>query len=418
MESAYLLGIYSTAAGRFPDRSFKDLAREACVGALADARMKTCPEIRTAWFGNCLMDYWGQSACRGHVCLAPLIEDGTLPDRTPVVNVEGGCATGSLAFHGAWKDILAGQAEVALAVGVEKLYDANNPKAALDHILRAGDQLDPGHWMKIWEEWAAGVGKKLELGSDHSFAMDYYAIAALEHMKRYGTTQRQIALASTLCHNYGAKNPRAQYRFETTVDQVLGDRMVSYPLTRAMCAPIGDAAAAALVCSSRYLERMPSEVRERALRIRACALAGGKYAPAPDEPKTAEVAAKLAYQMSGLSPRDIDVVELHDATSFAMVHLLEDLGFCAKGEGGPFIESGATQLGREIPVNVSGGLVSRGHPLGATGLMMLNELALQLRGEAGEVQVDGAGIALQENGGGIVGREVASASVIILERDS
>ncbi|MGD0074049.1 MAG: thiolase family protein [Candidatus Binataceae bacterium] len=418
MDSAYLLGIYSTAAGRFPDRSFKDLIREACVGALADVGMKFCPEIGTAWFGNCLMDYWGQSACRGHVCLAPLIEDGVLPDRTPVVNVEGGCATGSLAFHGAWKEILAGQAEVALAIGVEKLYDANNPKTALDHILRAGDQLDPDHWMKIWQEWAAGVDKKLEFGSDHSFAMDFYAIAALEHMKRYGTTQRQIALAAALCHNYGAKNPRAQYRFETTVDQVLSDRMVSYPLTRSMCAPIGDAAAAALVCSASYLKRLPAAARKRALKIRACALAGGKYAPTPNEPKTAEVAAKMAYRMSGLSPRDIDVVELHDATSFAMVHLLEDLGFCAHGEGGPFIESGATQLGRDIPVNVSGGLVSRGHPLGATGLMMLNELALQLRGEAGEMQVDGARVALQENGGGIVGREIASASVIILERES
>lgn len=388
------------------------------MGALADAGMTSCPDIRTAWFGNCLMDYWKQSACRGHVCLAPLIDDGILPDRTPVINVEGGCATGSLAFHGAWKDIMAGQAEVALAVGTEKLHDANNPKAALDHIMRAGDQLDPDHWMKIWREWAASVGKKLEFGSDHSFAMDYYALAALEHMKRYGTTQRQIATASSLCHNYGARNPRAQYRFEMTVDQVLGDRMVSYPLTRAMCAPVGDAAAAALVCSERYLDRVSPQVRARALKVRACALAGGKYVPKPDEPKTAEVAAQLAYRTSGLSPREVDVVELHDASSFAMIHLLEDLGFCAKGEGGPFIESGATRLGADVPVNLSGGLVSRGHPLGATGLMMLNELALQLRGEAGEVQVEGAKIALQENGGGIVGREVASASVIILEREA
>jgi acetyl-CoA acetyltransferase len=346
------------------------------------------------------------------------MEEGILPERTPVVNVEGGCATASLAFHGAFKDVLSGQADASLAVGVEKLYDPANPAAMLTYMTRAADQFDPDSWLGLWQEWGAEVGKRIELRSDHTMAMDYYATAALHHMKRYGTTVEQIALASSLCHGYGAKNPRAQYRFEMTVAEVLKDRPISYPLTRAMCAPIGDGAAAVIVCSRTYLDRVAPEARRRALRIRACALAGGKMAPSPDEPKTAEVAAKKAFAVAGFGPREVDVVELHDATSFAVIHLLEDLGFAAKGEGGPFVESGATKLGGETPVNLSGGLVSRGHPIGATGIMMLNELALQLRGEAGEVQVDGATIGLQENGGGLVGREVAAASVILLERET
>jgi acetyl-CoA acetyltransferase len=417
MEPVYLLGIYATPVRRYADRTFKDLVREACVNTLADARLERPPDLGMAYFANSFMDYWGQSACRGHVCLAPLVDEGILPDRLPVVNVESGCATGSAAFQAACKEILAGAADAALAVGVEKLYDDANPRAVLAHIARAADQFDPDHWLAIWRDWASEVGKQLSLGEDRSLAMDYYATAALHHMKRYGTTVEQIALAAALGHNHGAKNPRAQYRFETTVEEVLADRVVSAPLTRSMCAPVGDGAAAALVCSRRFLERVSPEARARALRVRGWAFAGGKYAPTPDEPKTAEVAAKKAYAAAGVSPRDIDLVELHDATSFATVHLVEDLGLCPRGEGGRFLESGATRLGGEVPVNLSGGLVARGHPIGATGLMMLNELAIQLRGEAGDMQIEGAAIGLQENGGGIIGREVASASVILLERE-
>jgi acetyl-CoA acetyltransferase len=245
--------------------------------------------------------------------------------------------------------------------------------------------------------------------------MDTYAMQAAVHMARYGTTQRQIAAGSAKNHNYGALNPLAQYRFETSIDQVLEDREVSFPLTRSMCAPIGDGAASAIVCSGDVVAGLPESVRARAVRIAASTFSGGKYRNL-DEPGLSHVAATQAYERSGLSPSDVDVVELHDATSFCEIYQVEMLGLCAEGEGGSFVESGATGPDGPVPVNTSGGLVSKGHPVGATGLSMIHELATQLRGEAGERQVPEARIALQENGGGVIGLEEAACSVMLLER--
>ena len=236
------------------------------------------------------------------------------------------------------------------------------------------------------------------------------------HMWKYGTTQRQIAVGGSKNHNFGARNPKAQYQFELTVDQVLEDRLISYPLTRAMCAPIGDGAAAAVLCSGDYLKSLPSSVQSRAVKVKASVLTGGKYR-AFDEPGLSRPAAQRAYALAGLGPEDIDVAEVHDATSFCEIYQAEMLGFCPIGQGGPFIESGATRLDGKIPINTSGGLVSKGHPVGATGLSMIYELSTQLRGEAGSRQVKNAALALQENGGGVIGFEEAACSVIILEKD-
>jgi acetyl-CoA acetyltransferase len=247
--------------------------------------------------------------------------------------------------------------------------------------------------------------------------MDTYAIQAACHMKKYGLTREHLAFCASKNHGHGSLNPKAQYRFEVSVEQALNDRMVSFPLTRSMCAPIGDGAAAALLCSREYLERLPDPVRERAIRIRASVFSGGKFRDL-DEPGLSRVAADKAYAMAGVGPEDIDVVEVHDATSFSEIFQMEMLRFCPEGQGGPFVASGATKLGGRMPVNTSGGLVSKGHPIGATGLSMLAELASQLRGEAGPRQIPGARLALQENGGGVVGLEEASCSVVILERES
>jgi len=191
--------------------------------------------------------------------------------------------------------------------------------------------------------------------------------------------------------------------------------MVSEPFTRAMCAPIGDAAAAVLVCSRKFLQSQPAEVRSRAVRVRGHGIAGGNPDGSWQDDRAPVLAARRAYQMAGLKPSDIDLVELHDATSFAEIHLIEDLGLCPRGQGGPFTESGATARDGKIPVNPSGGLVSRGHPIGATGLMMLNELCLQIRGEAGAIQVSKARIGLAENGGGLIRKDLAACVVTILE---
>lgn len=420
MADVFILGVHSTAFGKKPDTSFKELARDTYTAVLEDAGLANGDDFEFAYFGNCAMHGAKQGTIRGQVCTIELVDDGLFPKRVPLINVEGACATGSMAFHSAWKDVLSGQSDLVLAMGVEKLYlpkAAKSPemkKKMMKGFMNGVDNFDIPRLVKEYERAAAIAEIPFETGPDHSFFMDTYAVQAALHMKRHGTTQRQIAVGAAKNHNYGAQNPKAQYRFTQTVEQVLEDREISFPLTRAMCAPIGDGAASAVLCSERFLERVPREVRERAIRVRASALTGGYYRGV-DEPSLSRVAAQKAYAFAGLSPSDVDVAEVHDACSFCEIYQSEMMGFCEIGEGGRFVESGATGPGGSLPINTSGGLVSKGHPVGATGLSMLYELATQLRGEAGERQVSGARVALQENGGGVIGLEEAACSVILLE---
>jgi len=411
----YVLGVHTTAFGRRPEATIKDLAREAYLGALADAGLETGRDIEAAWFGNCLMHYWGQALTRGNIAFIPLVRDGLFPDRAPIVNVEGACATGSLAIAGAAKEIRAGDADVTLAVGLEKLFDQRNPRAIFPHFAGGMDLLDPQEWEEHYRAVGAKIGVPFQPGDDRTIAMDTYAMQANYHMATYGTTPEQIAVGAAKNHCNGALNDKAQYRFEMTPEEVLADRPISAPLTRAMCAPMGDGAAAAVLCSERYLKSQPAAVKDRAIRIAGLSLAGGKYR-ALDEPSLTRAAADKAYAQAGIGPRDIDLAEVHDATSFCEIYQCEMMRFCDEGEGGAFVGGGATKIGGELPINTSGGLVSKGHPIGATGVSMCYELATQLRGEAGARQVQGATFALQENGGGIIGMEEALAAVSIYER--
>lgn len=417
MTAAYIIGAYSSAFGRRPDDSVKDLSREAYLAVLADAGLADGGMIESVYFGNCGMWTENQGSIRGQVCLTPLTREGRLPERIPLTNVEGGCATASLALNGAWKDILSGQAQVSLAMGVEKTFYPAQPDKVAKLYCGGIDQYDPQEWQDYYRAAGAVAGKAFEPGPDRTIFMDTYAMQACYHMKKYGLTQRQIAAGAAKNHNHGALNPKAQYRFRMTTDEVLADRPVTYPLTRAMCAPIGDGAAAALVVSERVLKTLPGEVRERAVRIAAQGLSGGKYRSL-DEDGLSRYAADRAYRAAGITPADIDVAEVHDATSFCEIYQVEMMGFCARGEGGALVESGATTLGGRIPVNTSGGLVSKGHPVGATGLSMAAELVTQLRGEAGDRQVEGARYALAENGGGVIGFDEAACSVLILHREA
>jgi acetyl-CoA acetyltransferase len=414
-KDVYVLGIAATVGGRQPERSFSDLVREAYLGALADARMPD-PAFTHAWFSNLLMDFWGQSAGKGHAALTPLIREGLFPAGASIVNVEAGCASASVAFHGAIKDVRSGETDVGVAIGVEKMTDPQRPGGYLDHMNRALDQLDPDAWQELYENMANEAGVEFAPAPGHSIPMDIYAVWAHSHMRRYGTTPDQIAAAAAKCHTNAVDNPRAQYRFPMSVDDVLADRMVADPLTRAMCAPTGDAAAAVIVCSKKYLDSQPPEVRERSVRIRGHALGGGIFDVGWEDERAPIIASRKAFAEAGMTVDDVDLVELHDASSFAEIHLIEDLGLCPRGEGGPYTAAGATARHGQIPVNPSGGLVSRGHPIGATGIMMLNEIVLQLRGEAGDIQIPGASVGLAENGGGIMGNDVALCSVTILER--
>jgi acetyl-CoA acetyltransferase len=415
----YIVGTSCTAFGKQPQRSFHDLVREAWLGVLADAGLGSgdASLVAQAWFGNCGLGQWGQGGIRGQVCFTPLVAAGLFPERVPIVNVEGGCATASLALHGAWKDILSGQAQVSLALGVEKLVDPADPARTAAIFATAIDQLEPQRWHDYYTRAGEAAGKPFAPGPGRTVYMDTYAMQAAWHMKTHGTTRRQIAIAASKNHHHGSLNPLAQYRFEVGVDAVLADREVSWPLTRAMCSPLGDGAAAALLCSEAALADFPPAVRARAVKLLTSQLSGGKYR-ALDEPGLSRVAADKAYAAAGLQPADIALVELHDATSFCEIYQLEMLRLCPQGQGGRFVESGATALGGALPVNLSGGLVSKGHPVGATGLSMVHEMCLQLRGEAGARQARGAAVGLIENGGGVMGFDEACCAVHILEKSS
>jgi acetyl-CoA acetyltransferase len=417
MQPVYIVGTACTPFGKHPDQSFQDLTRAAYQAVLADAGLGLgdVALVEQAWFGNCGMGQWGQGGIRGQVCFTPLVESGWFPERVPIVNVEGGCATASFALHGAWKDLLSGEAQMSLAIGVEKLVSPDDPARVAAMFATAIDQLEPQRWRDYYTRAGAEAGKPFETGPGRTLFMDTYAMQAAWHMKAHGTTQRQIAIAASKNHHHGSLNPLAQYRFELDVEQVLADREVSWPLTRAMCAPLGDGAAAALLCTEAGLANLSPATRARAVRLRTSQLSGGKYR-ALDEPGLSRTAADKAYARSGLSPADIDLVELHDATSFCEIFQLEMLRLAPPGQGGRFVESGATALGGALPVNLSGGLVSKGHPVGATGLSMVHEVCLQLRGEAGARQVPGAAIGLIENGGGVMGFDEAACAVHLLEK--
>lgn len=414
MDKVYIIGSYSTAFGRRPHDSVKDLTREAYDEVLADAGLDDGGRLESSWFGNCGMWTEEQGSIRGQVCLTPQIRDGSFPERIPLTNVEGGCATASLALNGAWKDVLCGQSDFSIAFGVEKTFYPDDPQKSARLYFGGIDQYDPEQWEDYYRAAGEVAGKPFEPGPDRTIFMDTYAMQACYHMKAHGTTQRQIAAGAAKNHNNGALNPKAQYRFEMSVDDVLADREITFPLTRAMCAPIGDGAAAAILCSEKALQSLPATTRERAIAITGQGLSGGKYRNL-DEDGLSRFAAERAYKMAGLGPDDIDVAEVHDATSFCEIYQAEMMGFCERGKGGAFIESGATAMGGKIPINTSGGLVSKGHPVGATGLSMIAELAQQLRGEAGERQVEGARVALAENGGGVMGFDEAACSVSILQ---
>jgi acetyl-CoA acetyltransferase len=412
---AYVIGVGTTPFGKFPTKDHRALAEESIGEALRDAGLSDGQRVEQAFFGSCLMHRVGQTMIRGQATLRRLMSEGVLPRRLPVLNVEGACATGSLALNAARQAILSGERELVLAIGVEKMFWPESPGASLADIEGGFDNLDRASWDKEYARAAAEIGREWNPQAGRSIAMDTYGLQAAWHMHRFGTTARQIAAAAAKSHCNGALNPSAQYRFVMTADEVLADRAVSGPLTRAMCAPIGDGSAAAIICSERLLRELSPAVRDRAIRIRASALSGGTFRSF-DEPSLSRIAADAAYASAGVSPEEIDLAEVHDATSFCEIYQAEMLRFCAEGKGGAYVESGATAVRGTHPMNTSGGLVSKGHPIAATGLSMTHEIVTQLRGEAGQRQVPNARIGLTENGGGVIGFEEAVCVVNILDR--
>jgi acetyl-CoA acetyltransferase len=403
-----------TKFGKYLEKGMKVLTGEALDWVLNDCRLER-KDIEAAWFSNSGWGYHSfQHAVRGQVALSANGLEGI-----PIVNVENACACGSTALHSAWAAVKAGLYDCVLAIGAEKMYSEDRAKTMMFFMSGSDVEDLPAFMAKFQEQERLrrekearekGLEVLKEKPGGHSAFMDLYSIGARRHMERYGTTQRQLAVIAAKAHNNSVHNPYAQFTFPMTVEEVLSDREVSYPLTRAMCAPVGDGAAAAVLCSERFLKKRGNG---RAVRIRASVLRSGTRSGESD---ICARASQAAYAMAGLGPDDVDVVELHDATAFGELHQTEQMGLCPLGEGGPFAHSGATAIGGKIPVNPSGGLIARGHPVGGSGLAQVFELTSHLRGEAGARQVQGARIALAENGGGFLGEGEAAMGIHILER--
>lgn len=401
-----------TGLGKLVDQSVKSLTKQAVDSALKDANIGL-DKIQAAWFSNtrqALLE--GQNAIRGQCALRPL---GL--QRVPITNVENACASGSTAVLQAVAHIRAGMCDIALVVGAEKMFFAEKREQMFNAFLGGTD-------IHRLEEFQATVSKQalhmipedlrdLDTGQ-RSFFMDSYAAQARLHMDKYGTTQKQFAMAAAKNHWHSTMNSLAQYQKDMSVDEVLNGRLISWPFTLPMCAPISDGGAAVVICSKQALSHFD---QSRAVRIRGISLVSGTDRQPDDFANhIGRNAAIDAYESASLDPNDIDVVEVHDATAYSEIQQIENLHLCPIGEGGLFTEQGHTKLGGSVPVNPSGGLVSKGHPVGATGIMQMHELVTQLRAEAGARQVENAKIGVAENGGGFYETEEAATVVTILER--
>lgn len=411
MSDIYVVGVGMTRFGKFLDRSVKDLTRDAVEAALADAGVAK-EVIGAAFFANASQSAMeGQYMVPGEIALRPMGFS-----EIPIVNVENACASASTAFQLAWTHLKAGQSDVALAVGAEKMYSVDKAKTfavfngAWD--VHEVEQLT-GRLIELGRGVEPPPGRQLD-NQQRSVFMDVYASLAKFHMKNFGMTERQLATVAAKNHRHSTLNPLSQYRDDMTIEEVLAARTISWPLTLPMCAPISDGAAAAILVREEALDRFD---KRRAVKVCATVLASGSDRRPEELGKhICRRAARRAYEIAGVAPEDMSVAEVHDASAFAEILQSENLGFCGLGEGGALAESGATALGGRIPINPSGGLESKGHPIGATGLGQIYELVTQLRGEAGPRQVEGARFAIAENGGGFHGWEEAAAVITILGR--
>lgn len=413
MRQVAVVGAGMTRFGKYLETSMKDIGREAVDAALKSAGVEKSA-LDAAVVGNAMAGLvTGQECVRGQVVLREMgIQD------IPIVNTENACASSSTAFHMAWLYVASGMYDMVLALGVEKLYHENK-QVSFGAIASA---VDVEQMQQIMAQMKAAQEKKQKqngdakaggggggAGKSRSMFMDFYAAGARAHMEKYGTTQLHFAKVASKNHNNGSLNPHAQYRERYTPEEIISSPDVVFPLTRLMCSPIGDGAAATILCS----EEKARQLTNKPVFIKASLLGSGMDRK-PGDASVEERVAKRAYEMAGVTPQDLNVIELHDASSPAELTGYEELGLCGVGEGARLIDEGITEIGGKIPVNTSGGLLSKGHPVGATGVAQICEIFWQLRGEAADRQVEGAKLGLTQNGGGVVRGEAAAMAVHIL----
>ncbi len=377
MSDVYVVGADMLKFGRYPEQSVFQLGARAALMALDDAGL-TFRDVDAMVCANVGL----ANAMVGQRMLRELGQTGI-----PVVNCANACASGATALREAWLSIKAGEHELVLAVGVEQM----------------------GRGLLGFQE-ASGISPEGLLGSSTMPAV--FGEAGIEHSRKYGTTFEQFAKVSVKNHKHSSLNPKAMYQYETPLDVVMNAEMIAYPLTKLMCSVNVDGAAAVVLASERKARQLGMS---RAVRVRASVLTSTLWQERdfalPDVNTCTRMAATKAYDAAGVGPDGLDLVELHDCFATAELLHYENLGLCEPGGAGQLIDTGATALGGRIPVNVSGGLLSKGHPLGATGLANVYEICLHLRNEAGPRQVADARVGLTH----VLGLGSAAA-VHILER--
>lgn len=358
MTDVYIVGVDMIKFGRFPDKTVPQIGAQAALMALDDCGL-TIQDMQALYSGNL-----GQaSGMVGQRILQEIGQTGI-----PVVNVANACATGATAFREAWASIKAGLYDCVLAVGVEQM----------------------GKGLLGGAGGATGIPREGLLGSSTMPAV--FAEAGMEHTRKYGTTFEQFAKVSVKNHHHSTLNPKAMYQIETPLETVMNAEMISYPNTKLMCSVNVDGSAASVLCSEKKVKELG--LMGRAVKIRASVMASDPWQERdlvmPDVNSCTRKAVAEAYEMAGIGPEDINLVELHDCFATAEILHYENLGLCGDGEAGRMIDEGEVALGGRVPVNVSGGLLSKGHPLGATGIANIYEISTHLRGEAGARQVEGA----------------------------
>ena len=384
MTGSAIVGVGLTSFARHAERTLGDLGREAAELALQDAGLDP-RDVRMAFVANTAGgELTGQVAVVGQVVMDRLGVRGI-----PVYNIDNACAGSATALNLATMAVRSGETDIALVVGVEKLYSQDRSKTY--RALNGAADI----------EWARGTGADLE--AESVFVKEVYPRRLRAYAARHGLDPRALARIAVKNRQHASFNPLAQYRTPITVDEVIAARVVTPPLTTLMCAPIGDGASAVVVMSA---ER--ARTHGRPIWIRASAVTMGN-GPAADG--TLRALGDKAYATASLRPQDVDVAELHDATAFGELLATEELRLVERGTGASAAESGTTALGGRLPVNTSGGLLSRGHPIAASGLAQVAEIVWQLRGEARERQVDGARAGLTEIAGGFVGGDSAAVAV-------
>ena len=383
MREVYIIGAGMTQFGKHLERSLRDLGREACLLAIQDAGVMP-RDVEAGYCGNALAP-----AIQGETGVGQNVFWEVGIGGIPIVNVENACASGSTALREGWMAVAGGFYDVVMVAGVEK---AVMPKGTMLNV---------------------GAGE-LETKLGEVFP-GYFATIAQKHMERYGTTREQMAQVSVKNHIHGSLNPYAQFQKKFTVEEVLNSPMIADPLTLYSCCPNSDGAAALILCSKEKIGR----ANGRAIRIAASVLTTGTYVNQRDITNwDVEIrAAEQAYKMASLGPEDLDVVEVHDAFTICEIIHYEGLGLCPLGEGGRLLGEGATELGGRIPVNPSGGLLSKGHPVGASGVAQVVEIVWHLRGQAGERQVEGARVGLADMMGGNKEGDTRACTVHILVKE-